>query len=132
VIKFGGDHFTLFIARHQKEMTSTVFNDMPGELREKIHLWEVLNQILKNNGYVDVSVITTELTNLKTQINVLLSDVLGLEHKIDGVHNYGDTDLKSKLDNLNTKLETLSEHINSDVNGLISRIAGINTPPRRS
>jgi hypothetical protein len=39
---------------------------MPGELREKIQLWEVLNKILKNNGYVDIKTVTTELTNLKS------------------------------------------------------------------
>jgi predicted nucleic acid-binding Zn-ribbon protein len=99
---------------------------MPGELREKIRLWEVLNQILKNNGYLDIEAVTTELTNLKNQINVLLSDVLGLEHEIDDVHNYDDTDLKSKIDGLNTKLESFKDDVNSDVNGIIARITGIN------
>jgi hypothetical protein len=99
---------------------------MPGELREKIHLWEVLNQILKNNGYVDIGVVTTEPTNLKNQINILLSDILGLEHEIDGVHNYDDTDIKSKIDGLNEKLDSFKNDVNSDVNGIIARIAGIN------
>jgi predicted RNA-binding protein len=99
---------------------------MPVELREKIHLWEVLNQILKNNGYVDIEAVTTELTNLKNQINVLLSDVLGLEHEIDGVHNYDDTDLKSKIDGLNEKLDSFKNDVDSDVNRIIARITGIN------
>jgi hypothetical protein len=107
-------------------MTSSLYNDMPGELREKIHLCEVLNQILKNNGFVDIAAVLVDLANLKNQINVLLSDVLGLEHEIDGVHNYDDTDLNTKLNSLNTKLETFREAVNSDVNGLISRITGIN------
>jgi hypothetical protein len=89
-------------------MTSSIYNDMPGELREKIRLWEVLNKILKNNGYIDIDAVTTELTNLKTQINVLLSDVLGLEHEIDGVHNYDDTDLKTKLVGLDEKIVSLT------------------------
>jgi hypothetical protein len=77
---------------------SSIYNDMPRELREKMDLWEVLNQILKNNGYVDIEAVTTELNNLKNQINILLSDVLGLEHEIDGIHNYDDGDLNSKID----------------------------------
>jgi hypothetical protein len=112
---------------------SSLYNDMPGDLREKIHLWEVLNKILKNNGYVGIGVITTELNNLKNQINVLLSDVLGLEHEIDGIHNYDDGTLNTKIDNieegmkdLEDNIKNVKEHIDSDVNGILARIQGIN------
>jgi hypothetical protein len=99
---------------------------MPGELREKIRLWDVLNKILKNNGFIDTEAISTELINLKTQINLLLSEVLGIEHEIDGVHNCDDTYLKTKLAGLDEKIKSLSENVNSDINGIISRIQNIN------
>jgi hypothetical protein len=69
---------------------------------------------------------------LKNQINVLLSDVLGLEHEVDDVHNYDDFDLKTKIDGLNEKLESFKEDVNAYVNGVISRITGSITPLRRS
>jgi hypothetical protein len=99
------------------------YSDIPQELQEKIKLWEVLNKILKNNGFIDAEAITNDLANLKQQINILLADVLGLEHEIDGVHNYDDTDLKTKLQNLNTSIEG----INSDINNLSNRLSGIST-----
>jgi hypothetical protein len=34
-------------------MISNTYSDMPGELRDKLKLWEILNKILKNNGVVD-------------------------------------------------------------------------------
>jgi hypothetical protein len=46
-------------------MTSSVYNDMPGELREKIRLWDVLNKILKNNGFIDTEAISTEFSKFE-------------------------------------------------------------------
>jgi hypothetical protein len=75
----------------------SIYNDIPGELRERKRLWEVLDKILKNNGFIDTDQINSDLANLKNQLNILLSNVLGLEHEIDGIHNYDDTDLKTQL-----------------------------------
>jgi hypothetical protein len=102
-------------------------NDMPGELRDKIKLWEVLNKILKNNGFIDADNIISDIANLKQQLNVLLSDVLGLEHEIDGVHNYDDTSLKTKLDTLQNTVTTSLASMNTDIESLMTRLTGINT-----
>jgi hypothetical protein len=107
-------------------MSSIIYNDMPGELRERKRLWEVLDKILKNNGFIDADAINTELSNLKNQLNILLSDVLGLEHEIDGIHNYDDAGLKTKLENLQTLINNFTTQINIDINGIVGRLSGIN------
>jgi hypothetical protein len=117
-----------------KTYSDNLRSDIPGELRDKIKLWEVLNKILKNNGYIDIDAINESLANLKQQINILLTDVLGIEHEIDNVHNYDDTDLKSKLTLLSSQLDTSIGTINGDisdiqgdVNSLSNRLNGINS-----
>jgi phage-related protein len=107
---------------------------MPGELRDKIKLWEILNKILKNNGFIDSDAILSQLTSLKQQINIVLQDVLGLEHEIDNVHNYDDTDIKSKFQNLTnsvatqiTQIQDSVGAIQDDVNSLSTRLTGISS-----
>jgi hypothetical protein len=70
--------------------------------------------------------VTTELNNLKNQINVLLSDVFGLEHEIDSFHSYDDMNLKTNIKGINTELETFIKEMNSNTNGVIAMIAEIN------
>jgi hypothetical protein len=67
---------------------------------------DILNKILKNNGYLDADQINEDIQNLKDQINILLSEVLGVEHEIDGIHSYDDTDIKSRLDTNPTSKHT--------------------------
>jgi hypothetical protein len=62
-------------------MTAITYSDMPGELRDKLKLQETLNKINK----------------LKTKSSTLINDVLGVEHSIDNIHNYEDTNLKEDL-----------------------------------
>jgi hypothetical protein len=52
---------------------------MPGELKDKLKLWETLNKILKNNGIVDVEALVGVVNELKTKLNTLINDVLGVE-----------------------------------------------------
>jgi hypothetical protein len=73
---------------------------MPGELREKLNLYHTLNKILREGGYVDVSELTNSLAALKQQLNYLLNEVVGIEHSIDRVHTYDDSNLKTQLTNL--------------------------------
>jgi hypothetical protein len=70
---------------------------MPGDLREKLQLWEKVNKILKQNGFRDAAQINEDIANLKTKLNTLLSEVLGIEHEIEGVHNYDDAPLKNMI-----------------------------------
>jgi hypothetical protein len=105
---------------------------MPGELREKIKPWEVLNRILKNNGYIDSDAIIADINALKVKLNTLLSEVLGVEHEIDGIHNYDDASLKTQIANISTEttakiaaIQTLVEAIQADTNALVTRLNGI-------
>ena len=100
---------------------------MPGDLREKIKLWELLNKILKNNGYIDADAIASDLANLKEKLNTLLSEVLGVEHEIDGIHNYDDTTLKAQLVDLTTRTTTKLNAIQADIDSLTARLSSINS-----
>jgi hypothetical protein len=90
-------------------------NDAPEELSERIKLWEVLNKILKNNGYIDADAILCQLEALKEKLNILLSEVLGVEHTVDTLHNYDDTNIKDmiteSIQNINDDLTTLLQGV---------------------
>jgi hypothetical protein len=68
--------------------STTYYNDMLGELREKLRFWEVMNRILKNNSFIDADNIIVTISDLKTKVNTLFSSMLGIEHDIDGLHNF--------------------------------------------
>jgi hypothetical protein len=89
---------------------------MPGELRDKLKLWETLNKILKNNGIVDVAALEGVVNELKTKLNTLINDMFGVEHSIDNIHNYDDTNIKEELKEIT---ETANQTNISDVNGLV-------------
>ena len=107
--------------------SDTLRSDLPGELREKIKLWEVLNKILKNNGFIDADNIIADLANLKEKLNILLSEVLGVEHEIDGIHNYDDTAIKTRLDNLTASTTTALTDIQADIHALTTKLSSINS-----
>jgi hypothetical protein len=51
------------------------------------------------------------VTTLKTQLNYLLNEVVGIEHNIDDLHSYDDSNLKTQLNNLSTTIETYNENM---------------------
>jgi FtsZ-binding cell division protein ZapB len=78
---------------------------MPGELRDKLKLWETLNRILKNNGVVDIEALVTVVNELKAKLNTLINDVLGVKHSIYNIHNYDDPNLKEELKEINDQIQ---------------------------
>jgi hypothetical protein len=83
-------------------MNAIIYSNMPGELRDKLKLWETLNKILKNNGVVDIEALEGAVNELKTKLNTLINDVLGVEHSIDNIHNYDNTNIKEDLQEIST------------------------------
>jgi hypothetical protein len=116
-------------------LSENLRNDLPGDLRDRLVLWDAINRILKNNGIVDTAAIDAKIEQVKTQLNTLLSAVLGLEHTIDGVHNYDDTSMKNQLTTITNNLalartdinslQTRTGNLESDVNDLETDTAGI-------
>jgi regulator of PEP synthase PpsR (kinase-PPPase family) len=70
-------------------VTAITYSDMPDELRDKLK--ETLNKNFKNNGVVDIEALEGVVNELKTKLNTLINDVLGVEHSIDNIHNYNNT-----------------------------------------
>jgi hypothetical protein len=85
-------------------MSTIPYNDMPGELREKLKFWEVINHILKNNKFININTINESIKDLKNKLNTIFSDIFGLVHDIDGVHNYDDCTLKNQIVELKRNL----------------------------
>jgi hypothetical protein len=81
---------------------------------------------LKQNGFIDSDQINTDIANLKSKLNTLLSEVLGIEHDIDGVHNYNDAPLKNMIVEVKGNLFDFVTDINNDINNLAARLNGIN------
>jgi regulator of PEP synthase PpsR (kinase-PPPase family) len=72
-------------------VTAITYADMTGDLRDKLKLWETLNKILKNSGVVDIEALESVVNELKTTLNTLINDMLGVEYSINNIHNYDDT-----------------------------------------
>jgi hypothetical protein len=98
---------------------------LPGDLREKIQVWEVLNKILKNIGFIDADAITNDLSNLKIKINSLINEVLGVGHDIDGIHNYDDNSIKDSIQQLTNKFNQLTTDVSNDLTIVLSKLNGI-------
>jgi gas vesicle protein len=88
------------------KMILNTYSDISGEVRDKLKLWETLNKILKNNGVVDIEALEGVVNELKTKLNTLVNDMLGVEHNMDNIHNYDDTNIKENL-------KEISDHINN-------------------
>jgi hypothetical protein len=50
---------------------------------------------------VDVEALVGVVNELKAKLNTLINDVLGVEHSIDNIHNYDDTNIKEDLKEIN-------------------------------
>jgi methyl-accepting chemotaxis protein len=94
------------------------YSDMPGELRDKLKLQETLNRLLKNNGVVDIEALEDVVNELKTKLNTLINDVLGVEHSIDNIHNYDDTNIKSELQEINEQIQV----VHTDINNITAKL----------
>jgi hypothetical protein len=97
------------------------YADMPGELKDKLKLQETLNRILKNNGIVDVEALEGVVHELKAKLNTLINDVLGVEHTIDNIHNYDDTNLKEDLQETNEQIQG----VHTDINNITAKLANM-------
>jgi hypothetical protein len=86
---------------------------MPGELQDKLKLRETLNKILKNNGVVDIEAFVGVVNELKTKLNTLINDVLGVEHSIDNIHNYDNTNIKEELKEISDQINNIHTDINN-------------------
>jgi regulator of PEP synthase PpsR (kinase-PPPase family) len=75
---------------------------MLGELKDKLKLRETLNKFLKNNGIVDIEVLEGVVNELKTKLNTLINDFLGVEHSIDNKHLLHQDSSRSKMQNFGT------------------------------
>jgi seryl-tRNA synthetase len=88
------------------------------ELRDKLKLWETLNRILKNNGVVDMEALVGVVNELKAKLNTLINDVLGVEHSIDNIHNYDDTNIKEDLKEITDQIN----NVHTDINNITAKL----------
>jgi prefoldin subunit 5 len=99
-------------------MTMITYSDMPGELRDKLKLQETFNRTLKNNGVVDIEALESVVNELKTKLNTLINDVLGVEHTIDNIDNYDDTNIKAELQEINEQIQG----VHTDINNITAKL----------
>jgi chromosome segregation ATPase len=96
------------------------YSDMSGELRDKLKLQETLNRILKSNGVVDIEALEGAVNELKTKLNTLINDVLGVEHSIDNIHNYDDTNIKEFK-----KITDQINNVHTDINNITAKLSNV-------
>jgi seryl-tRNA synthetase len=91
------------------------YSDMPGELRDKLKLQKTLNKILKNNDVVDIEALEGVVNELKTELNTLINDVLGVEHSIDEIY---DTNVKENLQEVTDQVN----NVHTDINNITAKL----------
>jgi uncharacterized protein YoxC len=101
-------------------MISNSNSDIQGELRDKLKLWETLNKKFKNNA-VDIESLESVFNELKTKVNTLINDVLGVKHSIDNIHNYDDTNIKENL----KEISDLIDNVHTDINNITAKLSNI-------
>jgi hypothetical protein len=101
---------------------------MPGELRDKLKLQETLNRLLKNNGVVDIEAMEGVANELKTKLNTLMNDVLGVEHSIDNIHNYDDTNIKEEQKEITDQIN----NVHTDINNITAKLINITSTTKLS
>jgi seryl-tRNA synthetase len=94
---------------------------MPGELRDKLKLQETLNRLLKNNGVVDIEVPDGVVNELKTKLNILINNILKIEHSIDNIHNYDYTNIKENLQEITEQIN----NVHTDINNITAKLNNI-------
>jgi seryl-tRNA synthetase len=66
------------------------------------------------------------VNELKTKINTLINNILEIEHSIDNIHNYDNTNIKENLKEISDLIDNVHTDINS-VTAKLSNITGITT-----
>jgi uncharacterized protein YoxC len=61
------------------------------------------------------------VNELKAKLNTLINDVLGVEHAIDNIHNYDDTNLKEDLQEINEQIQG----VHTDTNNITAKLANM-------
>jgi hypothetical protein len=51
--------------------------------------------------------------DIKIKLNTLTNDVLGVEHSIDNIHNYDDTNIKENLKEITDQINNVHTEINN-------------------
>jgi hypothetical protein len=88
-------------------MTAITYSDMPGELRDKLKL-------------VDIEELEGVVKEFKIKLNTLINDVLKVEHSINNIHNYDDTNIK--------ELKEISDqigNIHTDINNITAKLTDV-------
>jgi hypothetical protein len=70
---------------------------------------------------VDIEALEGVVNELKTKLNTLINDVLGVEHSIDNIHNYDDTNIKEDLQKISTQIG----NVHTDINNITAKLANI-------
>jgi seryl-tRNA synthetase len=65
--------------------------------------------------------LTSKIEELKTKLNTLINDVLGVEHSIDNIHNYDHTNIKEDLKEISDQIG----NVHTDINNITAKLANV-------
>jgi seryl-tRNA synthetase len=68
-----------------------------------------------------VDALAIVVNELKTKLNTLINDFLGVEHSFDNIHNYDNTNLKEDLQEISQQ----SNNIHTDINNITAKLNNI-------
>jgi division protein CdvB (Snf7/Vps24/ESCRT-III family) len=100
-------------------MTIITYTNIPRKLKNKLKLQK---KNLKNNKIINIETLKNIINKLKTKLNTLINDVLGVEHTIDNIYNYNNTNLKEDLQEINEQIQGVYTDINNITDDVVSSV----------
>jgi iron-sulfur cluster repair protein YtfE (RIC family) len=61
------------------------------------------------------------VNELKAKLNILINDVLGVQHIIDNIHNYDDSNIKEDLQEITERIN----NVHTDINNITAKLINI-------
>jgi uncharacterized protein YoxC len=76
---------------------------------------------------VDIKALGGVVNELKAKLNTLINDVLGIEHSIDNIHNYDDTNIKENLKEITDQ----TSNVHTDINNITAKLNNVTSTTTR-
>jgi seryl-tRNA synthetase len=70
---------------------------------------------------VDIEALERVVNKLKTKLNTLINDVLGVKHSIDNTHNYDNVNIKEELKEISDQIN----NVHTDINNITAKLSNM-------
>jgi uncharacterized protein YoxC len=91
-------------------MTEIFINPLGAEIENSVFY---LQNAVKKLEESDTTALSADIATLKEKLNYVLQEVIGIENSVEGLNNYDDTPIKTKIDTALANSQTNGEEIDA-------------------